>query len=98
MAHRHEVTALYVIDHGWRPASDFDLAAYNREFHRILGACKINSENLTNTMIFLAYKASDQGQRYVTNLMMIWIQVAGRKATCRAKSTMSPRKARNQAR
>ena len=71
MAHRNEITALFTIDHGWRPVSDYDLRTYNREFHRILGSCKINAENLTNTMLFLAYKASDQGQRYVTSLMMM---------------------------
>jgi len=63
--------ALFTIDRGWRPVSDYDLRQYNLHFHKILASCKISSEHLTNTVIALAYKAGDQGQRIVTNLMMM---------------------------
>jgi hypothetical protein len=71
MQHRHELTALFTLDRGWRPVSDYDLKQYNLHFHKILASCHISSEQLTKTVIALAYKASDQGQRIVTNLMMM---------------------------
>ena len=71
LQHRHEISALFTLDRGWRPVSDYDLKQYDLHFHRILGSCKIGAEHLTNTVIFLAYKAGDQGQRIVTNLMMM---------------------------
>ena len=70
--HHHEVNALYVIDHSGRnPASDADLVAYSTEFSTILRSCRINVEDLTNSMLWLADKASDQGQRHVSSLMMM---------------------------
>src|SRR5262245_46936955 len=63
MQHRHELSALFTLDRGWRPVSDYDLRQYNLHFHKILASCKISSEYLTNTVIALAYKAGDQGQR-----------------------------------
>ena len=71
ISHRHELNALFTLDRGWRPVSDYDLKAYNIHFHKILSSCRINAENLTNTVIWLAYKASDLGQRHVSNLMMM---------------------------
>jgi len=70
--HRHQVNALYVIDHeGRNPASDAELVAYAREFHTILRSCRITAGDLTNLMLFLAYKAGDQGQRRISSLMMM---------------------------
>jgi hypothetical protein len=71
LQHRHELSALFTLDRGWRPVSDYDLRQYNIHFHRILSSCKIGAEHLTNSVIALAYKAADQGQRVVTNLMMM---------------------------
>jgi hypothetical protein len=71
LEHRHELSALFTLDRGWRPVSDFDLRQYDLHFHKILASCKIGAEHLTNSVIFLAYKAGDQGQRVVTNLMMM---------------------------
>ena len=69
--HRHELSALFFLDKGWQPVSDYDLGPYDRAFHRILGACKISPTHLTNTAIHLADKASYQGARVVTNLMLL---------------------------
>jgi hypothetical protein len=70
--HHHQVSALYVIDHrGRNPASDADLLAYSREFHTILRSCKINVDDLTNSMLWLSFKASEQGDWYVSSLMMM---------------------------
>ena len=71
LQHRHELSALFTLDRGWRPVSDYDLQQYNLHFHRILSSCKIGATHLTNSVIQLAYKAGDQGQRIVTNLMMM---------------------------
>src|SRR5262245_44216267 len=88
LQHRHELSALFTLDKGWRPVSDYDLAPYNVHFHKILGSCRISAEALTNTVIWLAYKASDLGHRYVTNLMMMKaitrrITWPGQAASCR---------------
>jgi hypothetical protein len=71
LQHRHELSALFYLDKGWRPVSDYDLGPYDVTLHRILGACKIGAEQLTNTTIHLADKAGYQGGRRVTNLMML---------------------------
>jgi len=71
IAHRHELSALFTLDKGWRPVSDWDLAPYSNHFHKILGSCRINAESLTNTVLWLSDKASDLGHRIVTNLMML---------------------------
>jgi hypothetical protein len=70
--HHREITAMWVIDHFGEKVPDASyLVPYSVHFHKILRSCKISAENLTNTMLFLAYKASDQGQRFVTSLMMM---------------------------
>ena len=80
MPHHHELNALYVIDHrGANPSSDAVLADYSAAFHRILRSCQINAEVLTNSMLWVAYKASDQGQRRVSSLMAM--QAVARRIT-----------------
>src|SRR5262249_7854828 len=71
VAHRHELAALFFLDKGWRPVSDYDLAPYDRAFHRVLGACRISPTQLTDTTIHLAEKATYLGARVVTNLMLL---------------------------
>lgn len=72
IVNRHEVSALYVIDHqGAPPEDDVALLSYSSEFQKILGACNVSAEDLTNLMIQLADKASELGARHVSSLMMM---------------------------
>jgi hypothetical protein len=72
LAYRREVTALWSIDYwGWRPRGDYDIVPYHKEFVRILASCNINRHDLTMNVIYLADKATDLGNRRVTNLMLM---------------------------
>jgi hypothetical protein len=70
--YKHEVGALYVIDHdGKNAASAVQLVPYSNAFVKIMAACKITAEDNTNLMIHLADKASVLGARQVTSLQML---------------------------
>jgi hypothetical protein len=72
MPNRHNVEALFVIDHdGKRRPTERDLAAYSTPFQRILGGCYIGPDALTMRAINLAEQASAVGARYVTALMIL---------------------------
>jgi hypothetical protein len=72
LQYRHEVEALYVIDHhGKRPASPVQLLPYSTAFTKIMGACMISAEDNTNLMIQLSDKATVLGARNVTSLGML---------------------------
>jgi hypothetical protein len=72
IANRHEVSALYVIDHqGLNPRDDTVILPYSKAFQKILASCTIGAEDLTNAMIELAAKASELGARHVSSLMMM---------------------------
>jgi hypothetical protein len=64
--------SLYVIDHsGHNPVSPYELLAYSMPFQKILGACTLSVDALTNEMIWLSNKASELGARLVSNLDML---------------------------
>jgi hypothetical protein len=70
--YKHEVGALYVIDHhGENPRRAVDLVPYSTAFVKIIAACKITVEDNTNLMWQLADKASVLGGRRVTSLQML---------------------------
>ena len=72
MPNRHDIEALFVIDHdGKRPHTERDLLAYSTSFQRILGGCFIGPDALTMRAINLAEQASAVGGRYVTALMIL---------------------------
>jgi hypothetical protein len=84
MRHRHEVNALYVIDHqGKNPVDPTELIAYSLPFEKILGGCNTGVTKLTNEMIQLANKASEVGARNVTSLQMM--QSIARRITWKAR-------------
>jgi hypothetical protein len=70
---RHQMEALYVIDHhGRNPRGEADLRLYSAPFQRIVTRCsKLNVDLLTNMAIWLADKASVMGGRRVSSLMML---------------------------
>jgi hypothetical protein len=83
MPNKHEVNALYVIDHqGKNPIDPTELIAYSMPFQKILGGCKMGVTYLTNEMIQLANKASEVGARNVTSLQMM--QSIARRITWKA--------------
>jgi hypothetical protein len=83
LPHRHEVNALYVIDHqGKNPVDPTELIAYSMPFQKILGGCSMGVTTLTNEMIQLANKASEVGARNVTALQMM--QSVARRITWKA--------------
>jgi hypothetical protein len=72
LQYKHEVGALYVIDHhGKNPSSEVELVPYSKAFVTIMAACKITAEDNTNLMWQLADKASVLGGRHVTSLQML---------------------------
>ena len=72
LQYKHEVGALYVIDHhGKNPPSVSALVAYSTPFVKIMASCKITVDDNTNLMIQLADKASVLGGRIVTSLQML---------------------------
>jgi hypothetical protein len=67
-----QMSALYVIDHNGRnPVDPTELLAYSRPFAKILGACRVSADVLTNRVISLAEQASEVGARNVTSLDML---------------------------
>jgi hypothetical protein len=72
LRYKHEVGALYVIDHhGKNPSGAIDLVPYSTAFVKIMAACKITVEDNTNLMWQLADKASVLGGRRVSSLQML---------------------------
>jgi hypothetical protein len=72
LQYKHEVGALYVIDHhGKNPRGAVDLLPYSTAFVKIMAACKITVEDNTNLMWQLADKASVLGGRHVSSLQML---------------------------
>jgi hypothetical protein len=72
LQYKHEVGALYVIDHhGSNPKGAVDLLPYSKAFVKIMGACKITAEDNTNLMWQLADKASVLGGRRINSLQML---------------------------
>src|SRR4029077_18814756 len=80
IANRHEVSALYAVDHhGIGPASDAALLPYARQFEKILASCQISSQNLANDTVWMAGQASLPGATRVSSLMLM--QAITRKIT-----------------
>ena len=72
MPNRHQVEALFVIDHdGTQPRSERELLPYSTSFQKILGGCFIGPDALTMRAINLADQASALGARHVTALMIL---------------------------
>ena len=72
MPNRHQVEALFVIDHdGTQPRSERELLPYSTSFQKILGGCFIGPDALTMRALNLADQASAVGARYVTALMIL---------------------------
>jgi hypothetical protein len=72
MPNRHQVEALFVIDHdGTNPSTDRQLLPYSASFQKILGGCIIGPDALTMQAINLADQASALGARNVTALMIL---------------------------
>ena len=72
MPNRHNVEALFVIDHdGKRVPGERDLVAYSTPFQKILGGCYIGPDALTMRAINLAEQASAVGARHVSALMIL---------------------------
>ena len=72
MPNRHQVEALFVIDHdGTQPRSERELLPYSTSFQKILGGCVIGPDALTMRAINLADQASAIGARHVTALMIL---------------------------
>ena len=72
MPNRHQVEALFVIDHdGTQPRSERELLPYSTSFQKILAGCVIGPDALTMRAINLADQASAVGARYVTALMIL---------------------------
>ena len=72
MPNRHQVEALFVIDHdGTQPRSERELLPYSTSFQKILGGCLIGPDALTMRAINLADQASAIGARHVTALMIL---------------------------
>jgi hypothetical protein len=72
MPNRHQVEALFVIDHdGTQPRSERALVPYSSSFQRILEGCFIGPDALTMRALNLADQASAVGARHVTALMIL---------------------------
>ena len=72
MPNRHQVSALYVIDHnGTNPASEASLLPYSQAMERILARCRVTVDDLTNRVLALAEQASVVGGRDVSSLQML---------------------------
>ena len=72
MPNRHNVEALFVIDHdGKRLPTERDLVTYSTPFQKILGGCYIGPDALTMRAINLAEQASAVGARHVSALMIL---------------------------
>ena len=72
MPNRHNVEALFVIDHdGIRPRTEHDLLTYSSAFQKILRGCYIGPDALTMRAINLADQASAVGERHVNALMIL---------------------------
>ena len=69
---RHQLEALYVIDHsGLAPKDDSVLEPYGTAFDKIITRCTLDGDALTNRAIQLADQASVVGGRHVSNLAVL---------------------------